>query len=112
MFQFFFFSFYFLSGVSQRITELFWDYILTGRLTSWHLAGNYGFMDYGLLVFAFHVLGYLFRFWWWAYEGLLATDGKAVHFIPPFSLNKATHFCSCTHIDQRSVNFITQACTT
>lgn len=51
---FFFFSFSFLSGVSQRITELSWDHILTGRLMSWHLARNYGFMDFGqFLLFMF-----------------------------------------------------------
>lgn len=48
------------------------------------MARDYGFMDFGLSVFDFYVLGYLFRFSWWAYEELLAMDGKTVHFIPPF----------------------------
>jgi hypothetical protein len=54
---FLFFSLYVhCEDVSQRITELSRDYMLTGRLTSWHIAGKCGSMDIGLSVFAFMFL--------------------------------------------------------
>lgn len=59
----FFLLFVYCEVVSQRITELSWDYILIGRWTSWHLAGDCDSMDFVSSVFAFYVLGYLFRFW-------------------------------------------------
>ena len=88
---FFFLLLFFLlsvycEGVSQRITELSWDYILTRRWTSWHLAGDCGFMDF----VSFHQF-LLFMFLDTSFDsggelmrGLLATDGKAVQFFPPF----------------------------
>jgi hypothetical protein len=63
LFFFLFFSLYVhCEDVSQRTTELSRDYMLTGRLTSWHLAGKCGLVDIGPSVFCFYVLGYLFRF--------------------------------------------------
>ena len=67
---------------------------------------------YGLYhqFFCFYVFGYLFRFWWWALTGVLATDGRNSIPFPLFLTIKLHISALCIRFYQLPVKPIIQAC--